>query len=69
MDAIEFVQDYPKFLSEIEDVIKPGLLPILQELKDTDPHDLVTPESWFVNPNQARGFVWGLFLKKCKRAK
>ena len=66
MDAIEFVQNYDKYLSEIEEVIKPELLPTLEKMKVIDPHDLITPEAWFINDNNARGFVWGLFLIKCK---
>jgi len=63
MDAFEFVMNYEKFMKEIENSIKPELLPILKNLKETDPHDLITPETWFVNTNQARGFVWNLFLQ------
>lgn len=66
MEAIEFIIKYPKYLEEIEGVIKPELLPVLQKLKDTDPHDLVTPEVWFVSETQARGYVFNLFLRKCK---
>ena len=67
MDGFEFVICYEKFLQEIEVVLKPELLPILEELKKTDPHDLVTPETWFVSTNHARGFVWSLFISKCKQ--
>jgi len=63
MDAFEFISNYKKFLEEIETVIKPELLPILEELKETDPHDLITPVTWFINENNAREFVWSLFLK------
>ncbi len=66
MDAFEFVIKYPKYLEEIEMIIKPDLLPILEELKNTDPHDLVTPDVWFVSETQARGYVFNLFLRKCK---
>ena len=66
MDAIEFVNNYPKYLEEIEGVIKPELLSVLQELKDTDPHDLVGPDIWFVSETQAKGYVFNLFLQKCK---
>ena len=54
-------------LEEIEQVIKPELLPVLEKLKETDPHDLITPETWFVNTNQARGFIWNLFLENTKK--
>ena len=66
MNAFEFVYSYDKFIEEIESVIKPELLFVLQKLKETDPHDLITPETWFVNTNQARGFVWNLFLKNVR---
>lgn len=66
MDAFEFVINYPKYLEEIEMVIKPDLLPIIDELKNTDPHDLVSPDIWFVSETQARGYIWSLFLQKCK---
>ena len=67
MDAFEFISNYNKFLEEIENVIKPELLPILEVLKETDPHDIITTETWFVSPIQARGFVWSLFIDKCKK--
>lgn len=67
MDAIEFVSNYELYLEEIKSVIKPKLYPIIAELKKTDPHDLVTPESWFHNENDARGFVWGMFIRRMKK--
>ena len=66
MDAIKFVANYENFLDEIKSVIKPELLQIIDELKSIDPHDLVTPDSWFQNENDARGFVWGMFMKKVR---
>ena len=66
MDAIEFIQNYPIYISELEQVVKPELLSKLEELKNTDPHDLVSPEVWFVSETQARGYVFSLFLRKCK---
>ena len=66
MEAIEFIRNYPDYISELEQVIKPELFPIIEELKNTDPHDLISPDVWFVSETQARGYVWSLFLKKCK---
>ena len=66
MDGIEFVRNYPNYLSELEQVVKNELLPVLEELKNTDPHDLVGPDVLFVSETQARGYVLKLFLKKCK---
>lgn len=63
MDAIKFVANYEFYLDEIKYVIKPELYHIVDELKSIDPHDLVSPDSWFSNENDARGFVWGMFVK------
>jgi len=38
MDAIEFIMKYENYIDEICQVIKPELVPILNELKQTDPH-------------------------------
>ena len=64
MDAITFINRYHLFLNEIEAVVKPELLPILEELKEVDPHDLIRPEGYFESENHARGFVWCLFIQK-----
>jgi hypothetical protein len=38
-------------------VIKSNLLPVLEELEDKDPYDLLTPDSFYMNEDAARGFV------------
>ena len=67
MDAFEFISNYNKYVEEIEQVIKPELLPVIEELKVIDHHDLVTPRTWFARTDHARGFVWTLFISKCKK--
>ena len=62
MDAIEFVANYENYLAEIEQVVKPEFLPIIEQLKADDPHDLVRPDTWFQGTNNSRGYVWALFL-------
>ena len=49
MEAIQFINIYEKYLEEIRNVIKPQLCPVLDELLQIDPHDLVRPEAWFQN--------------------
>lgn len=66
MDAIKFVANYENFLDEIKSVIKPELYPIIEDLQQTDPHDLVSPDTWFQNQNDARGYVWGMFIKRVR---
>lgn len=67
MEAIVFVKNYMDYLDEISQVIKPELQPILDELKEIDPHDLVRPDSWFQSESEARGYVWSMFVKRKKR--
>jgi hypothetical protein len=62
MDAIEFVTNYTKYVDEIRAVIKSNLLPVLEQLENKDPQDLLTPDSFFLNEDAARGFVWGMFV-------
>jgi hypothetical protein len=66
MEAIEFINKYESYLDEIRTVIKPELLPIIDELKNIDPHDLVSPETYLTDGSHARGYVWRLFLQKAK---
>lgn len=67
MDALEFIIYYPTYLDEIEQAVKPELLPIVAELREIDPHDLITPDTWIVSELQARGLVWMFFLKECHK--
>lgn len=64
MEAIEFVNRYEDYLDEIRSVISPEFYPQLDELKSIDPHDLVSPETLFLNESAARGYVWSMFLKQ-----
>ena len=64
MDSIAFVLNFPEYLREIRSVIRPELFPLLAELAQIDPHDLVTPDTWFLNESSARGYVWSMFLKR-----
>lgn len=67
MEAIEFVVNFEKYLMEIEQVVKPEYIPIIEQLKETDPYDLVRPEAWFQSEKDARGFVWTMFLREVRK--
>ena len=68
MDAIEFVNNYENYLSEIEQVIKAEYQPALDRLRENDPHDLLKPDTWFQGSQNGRGFVWALFLQEIKNS-
>ena len=67
METIEFINNYEKYFEEIREVIQPHLIPVIVELSGIDPHDLVTPDTYFMAESHARGFVWSLFLQKVKK--
>lgn len=67
MEAIAFVRNYVSYLDEISLAIKPELQPILDELRQIDPHDLVRPDTFFIGESQAKGIVWEMFIKRVKR--
>lgn len=64
MDAFEFVSHYTSYLEEIEQVIKPELQTIIDELKEQELHDLIRPDTFFINESVARGYVFSMFLKR-----
>lgn len=66
MEAIEFISNYELYVHEIRHVIKPEFLPAIEKLQQTDAHDLITPETWFINDTYARGYVWSLFLTESR---
>jgi hypothetical protein len=67
MDSIHFVVNYPTYLDEIQKVIKPELKSVVDDLRQIDPHDLITPETWFPSENSAKGLVWELFMRTINR--
>ena len=67
MDSLDFVANYHEYIKEIREVVYPEFEPILKELDDTDPHDLVRPNTFFLNESAMRGLVWSLFVKKIRK--
>lgn len=65
--AIEFAMNYESYVKEIEAVIRTEFKPILQKMLEIDPHDLITPESYFEQESHAEGLVWKIFMKKAKK--
>ena len=67
MKAIEFVMNYEGYVKKIEAVVRPEFKPIIQKMLEIDPHDLITPESYFEHEDHAEGLVWKIFMKKAKK--
>ena len=67
MKAIEFVMNYETYVRQIEAVVRSEFKPIIQKMLEIDPHDLITPESYFEHESHAKGLVWTIFKKKAKK--
>lgn len=67
MDAIEFVSNYSKYLNEIKSVIRLELMPVINELESKEPVDLIPAGKCFTSENDARGYVWNLFVDGTNR--
>jgi hypothetical protein len=63
MTAIEFINTYDGIVDTIEKVSRDEYGPAIKRLRDTDPHDLITPSGYFENGNAAYGYVLRLMLK------
>jgi len=68
MDAIEFVNRYPTYLTQLGKVVQPEYQPIIRKMKKIDPHNVVQPEHYFHSEAEAVGVVFRLFLKKLAEA-
>ena len=66
MESIEFVTQYPILINELRLITNPKWDSVLDEMESLDPHDLITPDSWFPNELMARGYVYSLFLQKVR---
>lgn len=67
MEAIEFINRYPEYINQIEKVVRPEFAPVIEKLKEHDPHDIVKPEHYFNSDAEAIGVVLKLFLKKLSK--
>ena len=66
MKAIQFISEYTTILEEIDRIIHPDCYAAMRAMFCNDPHDLITPETWFATRDQAVGFVWRMIAVKCK---
>lgn len=68
MESIEFISKYPEYLQMIKKVTKDKYHPIIEKMEGLDPHDLVTPETWFPDENSAIGMVYRLFISEIRKS-
>ena len=66
MDVFQFINNYNLFVDEIESAVKPEFKQQIEKLRQTDPYDLVRPQTHLLNSTYARGFVWTMFVREIK---
>ena len=64
MDSFRFITKYPEYLQMIKEVTKEEYHPVITKMESWDPHDLITPETWFPSEDSSIGFVYRLFLNE-----
>lgn len=64
MDTTEFNANYENYLHEIREVVRYELRPAIHDLSLLLPGELMPPETGFHNEDEARGFVWHLFIDR-----
>ena len=69
MTAIQFISEYTTILEEIDNLIHTDCYPAMRAMCCIGPHDLITPNAYFANREQAFSFVWKLLCAKVKELK
>ena len=64
---IEFIEKFHDYVAEIELVVTPGFYPVIRKLYETDPHELITPDTLIFGTGE--GKVWEIFLSECRKMK
>jgi hypothetical protein len=67
MEAIEFVVNYPNYVDMLDKVVKDEYKSCIEKLRNLDPHDIVTPESYIMSETSAMGLVFALFQVEVKK--
>jgi len=65
MDAFQFIRKYPNYVEDISKMVKDEYQCIVEVMRNIDPHDLVSPDAYFVSDTHAFGYVWNTFNIMC----
>lgn len=67
MNAITFIGLYDKYIAELEALTRDECKKAIKAMRQKDPHDLISPDTWFPSEYCARGFIYSTFLNECKK--
>lgn len=63
---LKFIRNYEYYLNVLEKIVKPEYQVVIDEMREIDPHELITPDTYF-NSNEGFGLVVNLFVKKTNK--
>jgi hypothetical protein len=69
MEIHRFIRSYDYYINLLETIVKPEFQEVINEFRETDPHDLVSPETYFSSSQDCLGFIVSLFIKKINQKK
>lgn len=67
MDALEFIANYKSYVARIEAISAEKFQPAIDEMYSRDPHDMVSPSSYFNSDAEAVGLVFRYFRLECNK--
>ena len=68
ISSIDISSKFQHYISELEEIIHPDLKMDINKVRELDLHDyFFSPEHWFGNEIEAKGFIWSLFMKQNKK--
>lgn len=60
---LKFIRNYEYYLNVLEKIVKPEYQVVIEEMREIDPHELITPDTYFNSNQESLGFVVNLFIK------
>ena len=67
MEILKFIRNYEYYLNVLEKIVKPEYQCVLDEMREIDPHELITPDTYFNSGQESFGLVVSLFVKKINK--
>lgn len=67
MEILKFIRNYNYYLNVLEKIVKPEYQVVIEEMREIDPHELITPDTYFNSEQESFGLVVGLLVKKINK--
>jgi hypothetical protein len=67
METMVFIRNYEDYLNILEKIVKPEYQGVIEEMREIDPHELITPDTYFNSGQESFGLVVGLLVNKINK--